>query len=107
VIVCVTPSVAGSILVMVAPTVLAAQIAPPPLTTLPGAPLTKILSTATADRGWMRETNPAPGSAAQTEPAPLLTASGAPLSCVAAASLPDPVLTATTPFMPASPAGPA
>jgi hypothetical protein len=86
VIVCVTPSVVGSIRATVAPTVLATQIAPPPLTTLPGSPPRSIRSTTASGPGWMRETAPAPGSAAQTEPAPPLNASGALVSGVAATS---------------------
>ncbi len=76
--VCVTLSVAGSIRATVAPTVLAVQIAPPPLTMLPGSPPTRIRSTAAPEPGSMRATAPPSGSVAQTELAPLLTASGAP-----------------------------
>jgi DNA-binding beta-propeller fold protein YncE len=70
VIVCVTLSVIGSIRTTVAPTVLAAQIAPPPVTMLPGSPPTRTWSITAPVTGSIRVITPAPGSAAHTEPAP-------------------------------------
>src|SRR6476661_11138140 len=91
-------SVSGSIRVSVAPTVLATQIEPAPLTTLPGSPSNGIRSTASVDRGSIRDTAPDPGTAAQTEPEPLPTAATAPATRIAPTTLPDCVLMATRPF---------
>ena len=100
-IVCVTASVAGSIRVTVAPTVLATQIAPAPLVMLPGPPPTRIRSTSAPEPGSTRDTFPPPGSATQTEPLPPLTAPGAPASLVACTSWSEAVFTATRPLAPA------
>src|ERR1700743_497980 len=105
--VCVTASVAGSIRVTVAPTVLATQIAPAPLVMLPGPPPTIIRSTSAPEPGSTRDTFPWPGSATQTEPLPPLTALGAPVSLVACTSWSEAVFTATRPLAPARVAWPA
>ena len=103
VIVWVTLSVAGSILVTAAPVVsvvLATQIAPPPLAMAPGSPPTGTRATSVPVLGSMRDTWPAAGSATHTEPSAALTAPGGAGSRVTATSRPEAVLTAASSFAP-------
>ena len=88
-IVCVTLSLVGSIRSKAAPSVLATQIDPPPLTRLPGCPPTRIRSTTAPEVGSTRETAPPLGSATHTEPALVVIAPGAPASAVVPARRPE------------------
>ncbi len=78
-----------------ASTLLATQIAPPPLTMLPGSPPTGIRSTRSPVVALICETFCPSGSATHTEPYPVVTAPGAPFSTVALVTPPEDVSTET------------